>query len=100
MAITLSQDDIKAVAAEVVRQIRPMLGKPELVGPVGLDPDRVRYEDSQLLDAERTMPKAEYIVYHANIMAARLECQGNYTSAARIRKLAISKASRLAREAA
>jgi len=60
----------------------------------------VRYEDSQLLDAERTMPKAEYIVYHANIMAARLECQGNYTSAARIRKRAITKASRLAREAA
>jgi len=26
MAITLSQDDIRAVAAEVVRQIRPMLG--------------------------------------------------------------------------
>lgn len=106
MTMVISQTEIKAIAAEVAQLLAPMLASmlpsSQQTAPASrLDPDRVRYEDSQLLDARRTMTEAEYVVYHADIMAARAETLGQYASAARIRKIARTKAAKLAaREAA
>lgn len=96
--MAISQTEIQAIAAEVVRMLAPMLGAQGPVTPAqpALDPDRVRYEDTCLLDARRTMAEADYLVYHADIMAARAETLGQYASAARIRKIARTKAAKLA----
>jgi len=95
--MAMSQTEIQAIAAEVVRLLAPMLGT-QVTSPAqpALDPDRVRYEDSQLLDARRTMTEADYVVYHADIMAGRAETLGQYSTASRLRNLARTKAAKLA----
>ena len=55
----------------------------------GLDPDQVALEDQRLLDAEKTLPTAEYKALHVEIMAGRLEKLGNYSAALRMKKTAI-----------
>jgi hypothetical protein len=97
----MTRAEVKAIAAEVAQLLAPMLASmlPALqqVTPASrLDPDRVRHEDSCLLDAKRTMSEADYVVYHADIMAGRAETLGQYSSAVRIRKLARAKAAKLA----
>lgn len=99
----LSDADVKAVAAEVVNQLVPMLGmKPAAVATSldDLDPARCDYERAQLLHAERTMDRPDYIEFHAKIMAGRLESVGNFAEAAKVLKRAASRANKLRRQAA
>ena len=101
MDMTLTQADIKAIAVEVAALIGPLLGCGVATAPVALpralDEDRVRHEDTQLLEAKRTMSEPDYIVFQAEIMAARAETLGQYQTASRIRKLAKAKAVKLAK---
>jgi len=69
------------------------------LGPAALNPDRVRYEDTQLLDARRTLPEAEYVLFHGKIMAGRAETLGQYSTAERLMKATRAKAAKLLRQA-
>lgn len=109
--MALTQKEIRAIAIEVVQLLKPMLelmlsgkttGSPESAEYKGfetLDPARCDYEQAQLLEAERTMDRPDYLEFHAKIMAGRLEFVGRYEEAARVRHRAASKANKLRRQA-
>jgi len=103
VTMAMTRAEIREIAVEVAQLLAPMLAKlmPSAAAPApsvaaGLDPDRVRYEDSQLLDARRTMTEADYVVYHATIMAGRAETLGQFSTADRLMKSARAKARKLA----
>ncbi len=109
--MTLTQKEIRAIAIEVVQLLKPMLeqmlsGKTaessepaERNGLDNLDPARCDYERAQLLQAERTMERPDYLEFHAKIMAGRLESVGNFAEAAKVLKRASSRANKLRRQA-
>ncbi len=100
--MAMTRAEIREIAVEVAQLLAPMLAKlmpsaaPAPSVAAGLDPDRVRYEDSQLLDARRTMTEADYVVYHATIMAGRAETLGQFSTADRLMKSAKARARKLA----
>lgn len=101
--MAMSRAEIKEIAVEVAQLLAPMLASmlpsapaPARSAAVGLDPDRVRFEDTQLLDARRTMSEADYVMYHAKIMAGRAETLGQFSTAERMMKAARAKARKLA----
>lgn len=95
-AIKRIKEQLEKLNTNLERLVAKELALP--LGPEALDPERVRYEDTQLLEARRTMSEPDYVVFHADIMAGRAITLGQHTSAARIRNIARTKAAKLRRQ--
>jgi hypothetical protein len=67
--------------------------------PCGLDPAEVKLRDRRLLEAERTMPAAEFIIFQAEDYADRFRRQGQQQAAERMLRRAYAKADKMKKAA-